>query len=237
MLLALASAFAAPVTLAWDLAVQGRPVGTRTVTVKALPGDGGRRVLESYTEVAGAVGPVKLDFRQRFTAHLVGADPASFHSVVDQGGQASEIQGRFSAMGWTVTTNIGGRVRTSDYSPGRIDLSTADLFDPQSQLGLKRASTVRILSAETGEVMQGSVVAKGATTVEVAGESVPVEHYQVVGADGSSSFWFSPEGYLVRYELRSMGAKLTGTLTSPPPGGVDDFAVRAAPPIVERLPR
>lgn len=230
---------AAPVEpeLTWSLSVNGKPVGTRTVKVRIVPGDHGtRRIMESYTSVSGSVGPVAIDFRQRMTAHAEGGDPASFHSVVDANGDASEIQGRFSPAGWTVTTNIGGRLRTSDFSPGRIDLSTADLLDPESRISLARAGSIRLLSAETGEVLEGSVTRLGGKEIRIAKTPVAVEGFAWASPEGTSSFWFSPEGYLVQYEILNFGVPIAGVLTAPPPAGIDDFPVRVQPPAVERIP-
>lgn len=230
---------AAPVEpeLTWELSIKGQPVGTRTVKVKIVPADfGTRRVIESFTSVSGKIGPIPVDFRQRMTAHAIGGDPASFHSVVDQAGDASEIQGRFAPAGWTVSTNIGGRLRTSDYPPSRIDLSTADLLDPESRVGLGRTGSVRLLIAETGEVLEGSVEKLGSKELTIAGQKVDVDGYSWTSPEGRSAFWFSPEGYLVQYEMASFGVPIEGVLTEPPPAGIDDFPVRVGSAEVERIP-
>jgi len=55
--------------LTWTLAVKGAPVGTRTVQVRTVSADnGGQRILESFTELHGQIGPVRVDWRQRLTA-------------------------------------------------------------------------------------------------------------------------------------------------------------------------
>ena len=146
------TAFAAPsADLAWDLTVAGQPIGTRTVKVKVLPGDEGtRRIIESWTQVDGAFGPMQVEFRQRLTAHAQGGQPASFHSVIDENGSAIEVQGRWSPGGWTVTTNLGRGARTADYGLQSIDLSTPDLLDPLSSVGLQGRDHARVLSAISG---------------------------------------------------------------------------------------
>lgn len=230
---------AAPVEpeLTWGLSIRDQPVGTRTLKLKILPGDHGtRRILESYTSIDGRVGPIGLTFRQRMTAHAEGGDPASFHSVVDQNGDAAEIQGRYTPSGWVVSTNLGGRVRSADYPPGRIDLSTADLLDPESRVALGRSGTVRILFAETGDVVEGKVEKLPSDTLEIDGAPVDVQGYAWASPEGTSRFWYSAEGYLVRYELQLLGVPVTGQLTKPPPAGIDDFPVRVGTPDVERIP-
>ena len=78
-------------TLVWDLSVKGTAVGTRELTVRYLESDGGAsRILESFTDLNGTVGPVKVRWRQRMTAHVDAREPASFHSVMDQNGAILE---------------------------------------------------------------------------------------------------------------------------------------------------
>lgn len=231
--------FAAPVEpeLTWSLSIRDQPVGTRTAKLKIQPGDHGtHRILESYTSIDGHLGPVGITFKQRMTAHAQGGDPASFHSVVEQNGDGSEIQGRYTPSGWVVSTNIGGRLRSADYPPGRIDLSTADLMDPESRVTLGRTGAVRLLFSETGEVLEGRVEKLPASTLTIDGQAVDVQGYSWASPEGTSRFWFSSEGYLVRYELQLLGVPITGELTEPPPAGIDDFPVRVGRTEVERIP-
>src|SRR5690349_6266417 len=116
--------------LTWNLSVKGQAVGTRTVTVKFTSADSTpQRILESWTEIHGQAGSVRLDWRQRLTAVAVGGDPAAFTSVIDEGGRVREVQGRYSPAQWTVSVNADGRLKQTDWPIGKIDLSTADLMD------------------------------------------------------------------------------------------------------------
>lgn len=238
MILALLTAIAAPTTdLAWNLSVAGQPVGTRTLKVKVLPGDEGtRRILEAWTQVDGSFGPMQVKFRQRLTAHAQGGQPASFHSVVDENGDAIEVQGRWSAAGWTVTTNLGRGARTAEFSLQSIDLSTPDLIDPLSSVGLQGRSSARVLSAISGDVLEGSVTSLGARDLMVQGTKVPVVGWSWASPEGKSDFFYSTEGYLVKFRMILMGVEVEGMLTQPPPGGVDDFPVASGRPDVEKLP-
>lgn len=234
----LANALAADPTLTWELSAGGTPVGTRTVTVKVLPGDHGtHRVIEAFTELAGTLGPIRIQFRQRLTAHAEGNAPASFHSVIDDNGTASEIQGRWTPSGWVVSTNLSGRARSAEYPANRIDLSTADLMDPESRVALANQSgDVRLLSDVTGEVLTGPVEKLGPSEVKVGATSVPVEGYAWTSPEGRSTFYYSPEGFLVKYQTQVMGITMQGVLREPPPGGIDDFPVAVGRPVVEALP-
>jgi hypothetical protein len=220
--------------LTWNLSVKGQVVGTRTVTVKFVAADNAQqRVLESWTEIHGQVGSVHLDWRQRLTAIAVGPDPAAFTSVVDEGGRVREIQGRYTPAQWTVNINADGRVKQTDWPIGKIDLSTADLMDPDSRFPLAHFDTARILSTESGEVVTGSVKSLGPSRIDVKGESVQCAGYQWDSGQGRQTFWYSPEGFLVKYEITLLGIPMSAELAKPPPGGLDDFPVASGSPKVE----
>ncbi len=223
--------------VSWKLSVNGAPIGHRDVTVKYVHGDPGtRRIVESWTELDGAIGPVRLKYRQRMTATAEGRDPASFQSVIEENGRGREVQVRWTPAGWLVTTVADGRSRTVTVDPARIDLSTADLFDPDSRIGFGSREGARILSAETGEILQGPVVDLGDAVVQVATDTVPVHGWAWDAADGRSTFWYSAEGFLVKYELQLLGFAVTAVLSAPPPGGIDDFPVGLGRVAVEELP-
>lgn len=223
--------------LSWDLSVNGNPIGHRDVTVKYVAGDAAtRRIVESWTELDGSVGPLRLRYRQRMTATAEGRDPASFQSVIDENGRTREVQTRWTPAGWVVTTVADGRARTVTLDASRVDLSTADLFDPDSRLGFRSRDGARVLSAETGELLQGPVVDLGDSVVDVHGETVPVHGWAWDAAEGRSTFWYSAEGYLVSYEWKLLGFAVSAKLRAPPPGGVDDFPVAIGRIAVEELP-
>lgn len=215
-------------TLVWDLSVQGNPVGTRKVTIKYVTeGVATRRILEAFTDVDGQVGPIRARYRQRMTAHVAPGEPASFHSVVEENGRLMEIQGRWTPSIWMVTTTADRRSRSAEYPLNAIDLSTADLMDPYSLVGFDRRSTARVLSAESGDVVQGPVVALGVEELSVKGSAIQVTGYQWTSPQGQSTFWYSADGFLVKYQTQLLGITLDAVLHDPPPGGVDDFPVAA----------
>ena len=229
LLLALASAAETQQSLTWDLMVQGRPVGTRKVTIKYVSeGVATRRILEAFTDIDGQLGPIRARYRQRMTAHVAPGEPASFHSVVEENGRLMEIQGRWTPSVWMVTTTADRRSRSVDYPLDAVNLSTADLMDPYSQVSLDRLSNARVLSAESGDVFQGPVVSLGVEELSIAGTPVQVSGYQWTSPQGASSFWYSTDGFLVKYQTQVLGVTLDAVLHAPPPGGSDDFPVAAA---------
>ena len=211
--------------LSWDISVNGQPIGSRNLTVKFVPSGGEMlRIMESWTEIEGLVGPVELRYRQRLTAHASN-EPASFHTVIDQNGSPSEVQGRYTVNGWWVTVADAGRSRTVDVDVNRIDLSTVDLFDPESRVALSRYEKIRLLSSETGDVWEGAVRDLGASEVRVEGQTIPVQGYAWDGPQGTSKFYYSDEGYLVQYHMKMSGFGVEGLLAKQPPGGIDEFPV------------
>ena len=223
-------------SLAWDLSVSGSPVGTRKLTIKYVPGDNGtRRILESFTDIDGQVGPIRARFRQRMTAHVGPHEPASFHSVVEENGRLMEIQGRWTPSAWMVTTTADRRSRSVDMPLNRVDLSSADLMDPYTQFGLDKLPEARVLSAESGDVMQGPVASLGVDEIQIDGVPVQVSGYQWTSPQGTQSFWYSPDGFLVKYQTQLLGVTLDALLQDPPPGGVDDFPVAAGGASIERV--
>jgi len=223
-------------TLTWNLTANGARVGTRTLTIRTLEGDAGtNRILESYTDLNGRVGPLQVRYRQRMTAHVNGREPASFHSVVDANGALNEVQGRWTPGAWVITQTSNGRSRTTEMPAGRIDLSTADLFDPFSQVALSRFDEARILATESGDVLRGPVEKLGVSEVVIGPMQVQVSGYAWSSPSGRSEFYFSTDGFLVKYQVQLLGVSLDAVLASPPPGGVDDFPVAARGPIIEAI--
>ncbi len=225
LLLALVtSAWAAPLqqVLTWNLTLEGQDLGQRTTTVKYLPVDGGmKRVLESWTELQGKLGPVPMAYQERLTAHA-GVEPASFFAVQETNGKPKEVQAQRVALGWKVSISDGGRTRTYDIPASRIDLSTADLFDPASRVPLSRFAEVRVLSAETGTILEGTVEPLGPSTLTVDGEEVDVQGWGFTHPEGRGEFWYTADGFLVRYDMAVLGYTVRGQLTEPPPRGMDD---------------
>ena len=222
--------------LSWELSVDGQRIGQRDVTVKYVQGDVSmRRIIESWTEIDGAVGPIRVVYRQRMTAHTTEREPASFHSVIEQNGVPMEVQARYSPSAWWVTTNQGGRARTVDMPLNRIDISTADLMDPDTRYPLNRFDKVRILSAETGEVLVGPVEDLGMKDIQAGKHTVQAHGYGWNAPMGKSTFWFSSEGFLVAYDMTVLGIQIDAKLMHEPPAGVDDFPVSYGRPAIEEI--
>ncbi len=223
-------------TLVWDITAGGTRIGSRNLVVRYLDDDAGTsRILEAYTEIDGQIGPTRLRWRQRMTAHVDAREPASFHSVIDHDGTPIEVQGRWTPSAWIVTTLANGRPRTVDVPLGRVDLSTADLLDPDTRFPLSHFSDVRILSAETGEVLLGPVEQLGVREVTIAGKPLSATTYAWTSPQGRWELSYSADGFLVRSVTQLLGITVEAQLREPPPGGIDDFPVGAGKPAIEAL--
>ena len=54
--------------LTWEIRAGGAVIGSRTATIKYQPTNGDiHRIIESWTDIRGRVGPVDEDFQQRLT--------------------------------------------------------------------------------------------------------------------------------------------------------------------------
>lgn len=213
------------VELTWDLTLDGAPVGTRTATVTLE--QRGRvtiRSLDAMTELSGTVAGKTLTYKQRLTA-FADEGPAAFHAVMSEDGRPREVQARWAIGGWTVTLVDKAGARTMQAAPHRIDLSTADLFDPRAVVRLADLTSAKILSAETGDVWEGAVTPLGGSTVRVGGQELEVQGFTWTPPTGASSFWYDAEGWLVRFDMALLGRRIQGTLHDAPPQSPDSFTL------------
>lgn len=222
----------------WALTVDGVSVGTRAVKVRYETDQDTRvRVFEAWTELTGGRRRDAYAWRQRLTANARDGTPASFHAVTESDGVGHEIQGRFADGAWHVTVADPDGTRTYALQPTRVDLSTVDLFDPESDRRIRQDDNLRILSADIGKILEGPVLDLGASVIDVGGEPIPVQGYEWRTPQGSWRLWYASNGFLVRYEAplhlrgdrpdRVVRAELTGAA----PRAVDEFPVAFPRPV------
>jgi hypothetical protein len=223
--------------LTWNMTLDGKPVGQRTLTIKFNEDANGDkwRMLESWTEVDASAAGLPYKFRERLAARA-DRDPAAFGAVTETAGQRGQVQARRGPSSWTITTAGGGREYTRDVPAANIDLSTADFLDPRSKVPLSRFDHARILSAETGDIWEGDIVRLGPSTVTVAGQVIAVDGLQFTSSDGKGSLYYTADGYLVRYDMTVMGKTLVGTLIAAPPADPDDAPITTSNGGVEEVP-
>jgi hypothetical protein len=218
--------------LVWKLKAGGVDVGTRSATIKIIPTEGTtERIIESFTDVRGKIGPVDISYQQRLTA-FAADEPASFQSVIRENGAAREIQGRWGGNGWTIVIVDGRRVRSWEAPVQRIQMSTADLMDPLSRVPLSRYTKASVLATETGDVWEGAVTPLEPATLRIGDRDVDVSGVAWESPEGRVVFWYDADGWLVKYQTRVLGILVEGTLTTAPPRGADAFSSFIAPNVV-----
>lgn len=215
-----------PQKLVWNFTADGKPIGQRVLDVKFVdePDGSQRRILQCWTELDGSAVGIPLKYRERLTASA-DRSAAAFTAVTDAAGAKSEVQARLGGTAWTLTIAAGGRESTRQIPANLIDLSSADLLDPATRRPLIRFDRAKLLSAETGDVWEGTVTRLGASTVTVAGTVVPVDGLKWVSPQGEATFYYTADGWLVQAESVLLGVKVVGTLTEPPPRSADDEPV------------
>ena len=203
-----------PHRIVYDLALDGKPIGTRTLTVRYLPReDGERRVLEVYTD-ATVIGQ-KLVVR---ASGQSGPRGANFTSSVDQAGALSQVQGiELPTGGWRVTVADGAGVRESTYTKDEVRLTSLDLLDPGRTALLTGGGDLELLLVETGEVLVGALDAGQVGTTKVANQKIPVTRYTATGALGNAKFDIDANGLLLKSELRWLGGTVSAVARDVPP--------------------
>ena len=223
----LSTAFGAEVEqeLVWGVTVGGKPAGEHTLKIKYIPSADGsvKRILESYAEYVGATAP-PIAMKRRVTGHA-GLEPATLHSVLNDNGEAREIQAAIDEGNWRITLTEEGKSTEYELAFSRVDMSDLDLFDPASAVPLGRYHLAKILSIETGDVMEGEVVRMGNSELDIGGVKVLVDEYIWSAPSVKWSLFYTPDGFLVRYERSKEGVDIIGQLLKPPPQGLDEAPV------------
>ena len=207
----------------WTLFMNGQSIGEREATVAIQPDDS--RLITTHTDTRFSAGPLTVRYQQRMTAQVTGDDPAAFHTVYDRSGTRGHVKAYWSPLGWTIEVQEADRLRNYTSPLGRIQLSTADLLDPDTHYSLTRFPKVRLLSAETGEVIEGPVVSEGAEVLRIGTTDVHTTKLTVQGESQELKLWYTADGVLVKFRLPMFGRFIDGQLREPPSGGRDDFPV------------
>ncbi len=220
--------------LSFTLLSDDRPVGTREAGIRYLARERGEvRLLESRTALDLAVPGVRLAFEQRLGARLGG--DRGFTSSTRVNGVVREVQAHLEPDGtWAVTVTTGGEARTWVLAGDAVDLTSAELLDPDRALPLlARSDALRLLSAETGQVLAGPVVALEPSTLDVGGQAVPVQRFRWSPPEGPMVLAFGENGHLLAYDWQAAGRLVGARARSLPPprtwgGGPEQPVVQTA---------
>jgi len=210
-------AFGETQEMVYDLILSGDSVGRRRVTVRYLPGKAGEvRVIESYTELSVPLGKRSFGFVQRLSG-MGAPGAAGFVATTREMGKPYEVQLTERLDGWRVSLTENQRLAHWNLEKGAFDATSLTLVDPEAATEvLSDRSTLRVLSAETGKVVEGKLVALGAGSVAVAGTSVPVSRWAWELPSGRVELAYGPEGHLVAYNLLVGGKVVQARLQQVP---------------------
>ena len=200
----------------WDLAFGGQSVGQRDLTVK-YRSDGVAEigVLESWTELAVSLGKDEFTWTQRLSG-VSRAGSASFASSGDEDGWLREVQAVKKLQGWTVSIAEADEARVYQLERQAFDLTSLDLVDPGQGDRLQGRSHLRVLTAETGEVLEGPLASKGPVQVPIDGKAVHGTAYLWTLPEGPVELVYGVDGHLLRYLMRVGPITVSATLTAAP---------------------
>lgn len=202
--------------LTYQLMLNGEAVGERTVTVRYFRENGREvRLLESYTELSVQVGNAAFEFAQRMGGQ--GGEPAgTFTSSVLQSDGPREVQAVRRDEGWWVTVVEPRRKAEQMYTHRQIDVTSLTLIDPGAAGFLSGKTQLRVLTAETGTVLEGPLRAGGETTLTLGGERVDGEVWLWSPAEGAVELVYGEQGHLLRYTMGVAGLTVEALLTAAP---------------------
>lgn len=227
-LLAAGAARAEDQPLTYRILSGDRPIGGRKAALTTFTGPVGEvRMLQAWTTLVLPTPREVLDIKQRLGARFGG--DRSFSVSGSANGAVREVQGRQEPDGsWTLTLADAEGARTWNLAPEAVDLSSPELFDPERALATLRACDhLKLLSAETGAILEGPVQALGPATLQVGDRDVRVERYRFSPPEGGMTLAYDPEGWLVAYDYQVLGAQLGARLERMPPPRSFDTAIEA----------
>ena len=206
-------------TLTYRLTAGGQAIGQRTLTVTWLPSEAGEvRLLESYTELElTLLGKEPFSFTQRLGGR--GRVPGgSFSSVIRQSDGPREIQALRREEGWRVTVVEPGRTSEELIAHRGVDATSLTLVDPGAWGFLDGLTRLSVLSAETGTVLSGPLLAGGEVALNLGGTAVPGQVWTWQPPEGSVELVYGLDGHLLRYTMQVAGVSVRAELTEPPEG-------------------
>lgn len=221
-------ALAGEQALTYDLALGGKTVGTRTLTIKHLPEEpgvsGASRMLESWTDLEATVAGRTVRFQGRASIRAT-ETRLSYSSTFDQDGTRVQVQGRQdSDGGWSLTRREKGTAQEITHRRSEVDLSTFHLLDPSLRRAATESASADVLIAETGVVVSGPARDLGEDTLTLGGLAVPVTRWAWDPVGGAMEAAWTQDGLLVQYSVEFLGQRLVATARELPSsdwGGVE----------------
>ncbi|MFT5680062.1 MAG: hypothetical protein ACI8RZ_000967 [Myxococcota bacterium] len=228
-----------PRTVAFDLLMNGEVVGSREVTLRYIPPEEGVsehevRVTQTWTQIDADIAGWTFTVRNRTTSHATNFR-SSFTSSVSVNGDLSEIQGRTTDNGrWKVSEIRSGKHNTRELRPSEVDLSTMDLLDPIRSQAISDLTDIHLLSAETGDVIDGVLEDLGEDDLTIGGRTVAIHRWGVDTNEGRLELAWDAEGLLLESSMVIRGQVIETRLKAlPPPREYGAFELSMDTPSIE----
>ncbi|MED5373814.1 MAG: DUF6134 family protein [Myxococcota bacterium] len=227
LLLLAATASAETLQLDYTLRAQGLQVGTRSLKVSYLPSADGSedRLLECYTELPAA------DFSQRVSGLSADSLVPGFSARNAQGGELWEVQAARSQQGLNVSFSDARGLQASTLDFSQVNATTLSLMDPGRSL--QGQTQLELLSAETGQVLNGPLQQLDPETLEIGGQPIAAQHYLWSPSSGPVHLYYADSGVLLRSTLTLAGQTLELSLDAPPPARTLDTQLLLGPDVQE----
>ncbi len=199
-------------TYGYRLVVDGAPVGERTVTVRYLDDD--VRLLEAHTTLGLTVGREAIAFEQRLGGR--GRRTTGGFVASNREGQVrSQVQLVEHEGGWTRVKVDPWGEEIDELPWAAFDETSLSLLDPGVTRRFQGLSTLRVLSAETGDVLSGPLEEVGSKTIVVDGEPTEATAYvwQPQGL-GNLTLVYGHRGHLLAWSWSYFGVVVKGQITT-----------------------
>lgn len=207
-------------SLVYDLSLQGKPVGTREVTIQYLPASEtmpyGSRLIESFTELEIQVGAKKITYQQRATGHF-SEYKSRFVSSVSVNDQVFEFQGKqLPSRDWVIYEMTEKGKEKKVFKSYQLDTVSLALFDPGQAQNWQGGRFSKIYHLEMGEVWSGQWENIDESTITVGSQSVIGRQVRYGTPEGSANIAWSDTGLLIDWQLEVMGITLDADIRSLP---------------------
>jgi hypothetical protein len=184
--------------------------------IRFMPSEyGERRFIESWTEFQIQIARTPFVYKQRLSG-LGKSRPMGFSAAMAEGGHLREVQVVSQPEYWQVTHAEYGRTWSMTVPKDSFDATSLTLVDPGAKGFLDDLLRLRVLSAETGQVIEGSLSRKGERPVVLGGKQVMASHYTWQLDSGAIELAYGEGGYLLRYTVSVAGQTLVATLDALP---------------------
>ncbi len=207
--------------LRYTLLVDGKPVGSREVSIRYLPPDelGGEetRILNSFMVLDGRKIGVPVELKVRASAHF-GGGTEGFVATVSRNAKTWQVQADQAPDGsWEVRKREGKELSHWSLRRSEVDLSSLGFMDPDRSELLEGKSSARVLMAETGQVWSGAWTAKGETELSIGGTTHRADVHLWSPDEGAMKLTRAEDGLLLRYATVVLGREVVAELQEVPP--------------------